>query len=542
MKFGPVPIAEALGSTAAHSIRTKECVLRKGTRITEADIAALRAANITEIVAATLEPGDISEDEAASALANVVAGDNIHVEAAFTGRCNLHAEVAGVLLVDRDGVDHLNRVDEAVTFATLPAYKPVCAGEMIGTVKIIPFAVADAVHRAAMENAKPFLSVAPYRLKRVAVISTVLPGLADKVIEKTMRITANRLAPAGAAIVSDERVAHAAGPLADAIVPAIENGADIVIVFGATAIADRRDTIPAAIVEAGGRVEHFGMPVDPGNLMLIGTVGGTPVIGAPGCARSPKENGFDWLLARLLAGLSVRREDVTALGVGGLLMEIVTRPQPRDAAPKPQHASRTAAIVLAAGRGTRMASENKLLAALNDKPIIRHTVEAALASKARPVMVVTGHESDRIVRSLAGLDVRVVHNPRYAEGLSTSLKSGLAALPAETDAAAILLGDMPNVGAALIDRLAAAIQPEKGVLIAVPARAGKRGNPVVWSRRLFGELAKVEGDVGARHLIGLHQEAVVEVPVEDGDAFLDIDTEEALGAARARQARTENKA
>src|SRR5262249_57563189 len=110
----------------------------------------------------------------------------------------------------------------------------------------------------------------------------------------------------------------------------IGEGGKLVLIFGASAIPDRRDVIPAAIEAAGGNVEHFGMPVDPGNLMLIGSAAGRAVLGAPGCARSPKENGFDWILARLLCGLPVRRSDITGMGVGGLLMEIVTRPQPRE--------------------------------------------------------------------------------------------------------------------------------------------------------------------------------------------------------------------
>jgi molybdenum cofactor cytidylyltransferase len=534
VKFGPVAIAEAKGAIVAHSVRAGGKLVRKGTVVSEADVDALRAAGIGDIVVARLEPGDVAEDEAAAALARAVAGKGIAVEPAFTGRSNLHAETAGVLLVDREGVERLNRVDEAVTFATLPAYRPVREGEMIGTIKIIPFAVAGEVQRAALAAAKPLVSVAPFKLKRVALVSTQLPGLADKVIEKTVRITAARLAPMGAAILSDERVRHAVKPLSASIESALAERAEIVIVFGASAIADRRDVIPAAIVDAGGRIEHFGMPVDPGNLMLIGSVGAVPVIGAPGCARSPKENGFDWLLARLVAGLPVTREDVTALGVGGLLMEIVTRPQPREA-PQPAQAPRVAAIVLAAGRGTRMGTENKLLAELAGKPIVRHTVEAALASKARPVVVVSGHQGERIAGALKGLDVSFVPNPRFAEGLSTSLKAGLAALPSEIDAAAVMLGDMPEVAGALIDRLAAAIDPARGALIAVPVRNGKRGNPVVWSRRLFGDLARLEGDVGARHLIGLYADAVVEVPVEDEAAFVDVDTPEALALLRKRR-------
>jgi molybdenum cofactor cytidylyltransferase len=406
---------------------------------------------------------------------------------------------------------------------------------MVATVKIIPFALTGEVQRAAMAAARPMVSVAPYRLKRVGLVSTELPGLANKVIDKTVRVTADRLAPAGAVIASDLRVPHEAAAIGAAISDTLARGAELVIVFGASAIADRRDVIPSAIVAAGGRIEHFGMPVDPGNLMLLGAIGEVPVMGAPGCARSPKENGFDWLLARLLARLPITGADVTALGVGGLLMEIVTRPQPREGPAPAERAPRIAALVLAAGRGTRMGGTNKLLAEVRGKPIVRHAVEAALASRARPVIVVTGHEGDRVAAALAGLDVLTVHNPRFAEGLASSLKTGLVALPSETDAVAVALGDMPEVTGALIDKLAAAIDPARGALIAVPTRGGRRGNPVIWSRRLFDELGRIEGDVGARHLIAQHGEAVAEVPVEDEAAFLDIDTPAALAAARVKR-------
>jgi molybdenum cofactor cytidylyltransferase len=193
-----------------------------------------------------------------------------------------------------------------------------------------------------------------------------------------------------------------------------------------------------------------------------------------------------------------------------------------------------AAIVLAAGRGTRMGPKNKLLADFKNKPIVRHTTEAALASKARPVIVVTGHQGDRVAGALKGLDVSFIQNPHFVEGLSTSLRAGLAALPPEIDAVAVMLGDMPEVSGSLIDRLATAIDPARGALIAVPTRNGKRGNPVVWSRRLFDDLARLEGDVGARHLIGHYADAVVEVPVEDESVFADVDTPEALALLRQR--------
>jgi molybdenum cofactor cytidylyltransferase len=534
MKFGLVPVGEAAGGIAVHSIRKAGVVLKKGTVIGPPEIAALRGAGVAEIVVARLEPGDVSEDQAAAEIAAAVAGEGVRVDRAFTGRANLFAEGPGVLVVDKTAIDCLNLIDEAVTFATLPEFKPVVAGEMIATVKIIPFAVAGAVRDAGVAVARtkaPLIRVAPYRIRKVGVVSTMLPGLATKVIEKTLAVTVERLKPAGAAIVAERRVAHEQAAIAKAIEEVLREGAELVIVFGASAIADRRDAIPAAVVAAGGEVEHFGMPVDPGNLLLMGQVRGKPILGAPGCARSPKENGFDWVLMRLMAGLAVPRETIAGMGVGGLLMEIVTRPQPRD---EPVAASHSiAAVVLAAGRSTRMGGPNKLLAEIGGRPLVRIAAEQALASRAKPVIVVTGHERERVETALKGLPVRLVHNPDFAQGLGGSVRIGIAAVPAQADGAIVCLGDMPQVDAALVDRLIAAFAPEQGALAVVPTIDGQRGNPVLWSRRFFPDLMAIEGDVGARHLIGRYGEAVVEVPVTGKGALVDVDTPEALAGVKA---------
>ncbi len=535
MKFGAVPVQEALGATAVHSIRQGDLVLKKGTLIGEKEIAALQAAGVKEIVVARVEAGDVSEDQAAAEIAAAIAGPGIRADRAFTGRCNLFAESAGVLVIDKDAVDNLNRIDEAVTLATLPAFKPVVKGEMIATVKIIPFAVAKAARdqaTAAAAKTKPVIRVTPYKVHKVGVVSTLLPGLSSKVVDKTLKITAARIAPAGASIIAEKRVPHEQAALAKAIDEVLKAGAELVIVFGASAIADRRDVIPAALKTIGGEIEHFGMPVDPGNLMLIGKARGQAVLGAPGCARSPKENGFDWVLMRLLAGLPVSRTDITGMGVGGLLMEIVTRPQLREEA-QPEKGRRIAAVVLAAGRSTRMGAINKLIAEIGGKPLVRIVVEQVLASQASPVIVVTGHERERVAAALNGLPVRLLHNPDYADGLGTSLKAGIAAVPADADGAIVCLGDMPQVTATLIDKLIAAFDPERGALVVVPSIEGRRGNPVVWSRRFFHDLMQIRGDIGARHLIGTYAEAVVEVPVSDEAALTDVDTPESLVAVKA---------
>jgi len=532
MKFGPVAPADAIGGVTVHTIRTGSLVLKKGTTVGRAEVEALKRAGVDEIVVARLEPDDVSEDVAARDVANAVAGPGAVVDRAVTGRANLFAAHSGVLVVDRGAVDRINRVDEAITLATLAAFKPVVAGEMIATVKIIPFGVPAALRDAAVEAVAPdMLRVVPYTVRKVGVVSTTLPGLASKVIDKTLRVTAERLAPAGAEIIAERRVPHDEAKLSEAIEAMLGLGAELVIVFGASAIADRRDVIPAAIERVGGSIDQFGMPVDPGNLLLIGHVGRRSVLGAPGCARSPTENGFDWVLTRLLAGLPVSRADIMGLGVGGLLMEIVTRPQPRNPAGSDGNRA-VAAVVLAAGRSTRMGGPNKLLAEIGGKPLVRIVTEQALASKASSVVVVTGHQAEEVRRVLEGLDVTFAHNPQFATGLATSVKAGIAAVPGDADGAIVCLGDMPLIDATLIDRLIGAFAPDRGALITLPASEGRRGNPVLWSRRFFAELMTLEGDIGARHLIERHAEAVAEVAVEGPSAFLDIDTPEALDQAR----------
>jgi molybdenum cofactor cytidylyltransferase len=291
---------------------------------------ALRTAGIGEIIVARLDPGDVGEDEAARRLAQKLAGPGVRVEPPFTGRSNLFSEASGVLMVDVEGLGRVNDVDEAVTFATLPPYRTVTEGEMIGTVKIIPFAVTQEIlSRAAAATERPVIEVRPFAPLGVGVISTLLPGLKPSVVDKTLRALAARLAPAQAVIRAETRAPHDVAALADAIRRMAED-CDLIIVFGASAITDRRDVIPAAVIEAGGAIERLGMPVDPGNLLLLArTAQGRPLLGAPGCARSPKENGFDWVLHRLLAGVEVRPADIRAMGAGGLLMEIISRPQPR---------------------------------------------------------------------------------------------------------------------------------------------------------------------------------------------------------------------
>ncbi|MGE3917446.1 MAG: NTP transferase domain-containing protein, partial [Hyphomicrobiaceae bacterium] len=287
---------------------------------------------------------------------------------------------------------------------------------------------------------------------------------------------------------------------------------------------------------------RLGMPVDPGNLMLLGRLGQTDVIGAPSCAASPKLNGFDWVLERRLAGLEVGPADVAAMGLGGLLKEIATRPQPRegkvaareemDDGDGSRHRPRVAVLVLAAGRSTRFGISNKLLADLGGEPVVRHTVRNMLASGAASVTVVTGHMADEVRAALAGLAVDFVDSPDYRSGLAASLRAGLAALPRSLDGVLVALGDMPGVTGGDVDRLISGLAPKEGRSIVVPTSGGKRGNPVLFASHLLDELGEVVGDAGAKHVIGRHGDEVAEVEIGSPRIFADVDTPEALERLR----------
>jgi molybdenum cofactor cytidylyltransferase len=327
---------------AAHSLRLPGLVVKKGAVITAEDAQILGEAGVSEVAAVVLEDGDVAEDVAAQRLAEASAGEGVRVDPPFTGRSNLFSEAAGVLLVDKPAIDRINLIDEAITFATLPQFKPVVAWEMVATVKIITYAIGEGRLSQAVEVARGVrgaVRVAPYRLARIGVISTLTPSFKPSIIEKTLRVLGERLEPTGAQIMAEAQASHETQALAVELARMAAGEAEIIIVFGASAVSDRRDVIPAAITQVGGRIEHFGMPVDPGNLLLIGSIAGKPVIGAPGCARSPKENGFDWILHRMLAGLPVTRADIMGMGVGGLLMEIISRPQPRAGEASTEEAS-----------------------------------------------------------------------------------------------------------------------------------------------------------------------------------------------------------
>lgn len=543
MRFEEVETRDAAGAVLAHGRRLGPArMLKKGRVLSAEDCAALLEAGVARVVVARLESGDLDEDEAARRVAEAIAGPHVTLAAATTGRANGSAAARGVLVVSRERLDAVNLVDEAITVATLPPYSVVEVGTMVLTVKIIPFAVPAALVERACDRAaggSKLVSVAPLRPKRAGLLLTTLPGIREEQLAQASRAQAQRMAYLGGSLVREVRVLHDSASVARGLVELLSDDIDIVLALGASAIVDRSDVLPEAIRSVGGVVDHLGMPVDPGNLLLLGHRGKVPIVGVPGCARSLRPSGFDWVLERLAADLPVTREDIMRMGAGGLLAEVPGRPAPRAgetaghrAAAGQGPAPRVAAVVLAAGMSRRMGGPNKLLAPIDGVPMVARVVDAFLSSRADPVLVVLGHQAGEVRAALSGRDVRFVENPQYEEGLGASLRAGIEALDETVDGALVALGDMPWIRSDHIHRLITAFDPSGPATIVVPVHDRKRGHPVLWSARHFAEMRKLGGDVGARGLLERHADAVRAVPIDDAAVHRDVDTPEMLASAR----------
>lgn len=533
MKFGPVPVANAAGCILAHSLVVDGRKFQKGLKLTEAEISALTSAGVSTVTVAEVEAGDLAEDEAAATLAQRLLAPGMTLSAPFTGRANIFADGPGLLQVDPTRILSANAVDEAITIATLPEFARVRDRQMLATVKIIPYGAS----RAAVDEVAQRLghgavmTLHPRTVSKAAVFLTETPGMKPKLLVKGGDAVKARLTALGVEMDPPITVPHETGALASAL--AGFDG-DIALILGGSATSDRRDVAPAAVETAGGRIDRFGMPVDPGNLLFIGELGGKPVIGLPGCARSPKLNGADWVLERITAGLKVTSKDIAAMGVGGLLKEIPSRPQPREAA-IPER-PKISVILLAAGSSSRMRGADKLMETVGDAPLLRRSAEVLLASQADEVLVVLRPDDTARRAALDGLDVKLIENPQAAEGMGASIRAGIAAAAPDAGGALVALADMPDIVAKDINALIAAYDAEEGrEIIRAADPDGAPGNPVLFGRRFFEPLRGLEGDEGARSILAANADLVRLVRLSSYASRVDLDTPEAWAEWRAKQ-------
>jgi molybdenum cofactor cytidylyltransferase len=326
MRFGPLPLSEAAGAILAHSVDVPGGSLRKGTVLGEDTLAALRAAGRESVICARLDAGDVGEDPAAERLARaMVAGEGLRLTPAATGRVNVHAMGAGIVGVDAARVDAANGVNPLITVATLAPFARVGEGGMVATIKMIAWGVPEDDLERACDAGRGALRLHVPVIRTASLIETTVTGREPAV--KGRQALSTRLERLGVILGPRVVVAHEAPAIADAVAAA---DGEVVFVLTASATSDPADVGPEGVRLAGGEVVQVGIPVDPGNLLFLGAVGGRPVIGLPGCARSPALNGADFVLERVICGVPVGPGDLARLGVGGLLKDIPARGRPRE--------------------------------------------------------------------------------------------------------------------------------------------------------------------------------------------------------------------
>jgi molybdenum cofactor cytidylyltransferase len=530
----------AEGVILAHTLRLPGKTLKKGRVLSADDLAELQNSGIQRVSGVRLEADDVDENQAAQEVALALAGQQLDIGKPVAGRCYLYAKNDGLAHIDKAVIDAINLLDCGIYIATLSEQAECLQQQALASIKVIPFAIGRRQLDTCLELARGAggaIALQAYRAASVALILTETTGLKESLLCSTSRVTRERVSAMGGRMLFETRCDHSVEAIRSALEEALATGVDLVLVCGASITVDPADVVPAAIVDCGGTVDHFGMPVEPGNMLLLAHIDGRPVINLPGCSRSPKLNGLDWVMQRMAAGLPLGKTEILSMGVGGLIKDISHRWRMREQAnliEQFQSPHKVAAIVLGAGRSSRMGEQNKLLSTVGGTAMLQRVVDAALKAEVVSTTVVTGCEAEEVRKLLVGREVAFAHNAAYQEGIAGSLKRGLSSLPGDIDGVIILLADMPFINSAHINELLAEFNPATERDIVAPIREGRLGNPIIWSARYIPVMMKLSGDRGARPLLDEFAANVWEVPMGDDAIFMDVDTPAALAVANRR--------
>lgn len=521
MIFDTVDIELCEGCYLAHSLQTATGRIGKGTFITHEIAAQIAQSGVSRILVAQLEAGDTHEDEAAHTVALLLGGRGVTLSKARTGRVNLLANVEGLCHFSAQAIIAANAIDEGITIATVLENRWVAKGKMVATIKIIPYAVPTVKLQQVLDVLTTHtLSVEMAVSHKAELIQTRLNSIKETVLDKTSRVLRHRLSPKLVSLEHEVRCEHNTDELYKMIVDSLQRNPDWILIVGASAISDRADVIPQAIVAAGGTIDRYGIPVDPGNLLLLAHIGSTLLVGLPGCARSPRYNGLDMILAKMACAIPITNTWLSSLAVGGLLAEIADRPAPRINATDQQQIG---AVLLAAGSSRRAGKVNKLLTPYGGKTMVSHVAQVVSESQVCLVVAVTGYEHSLVEDALSQLSVECHHNTAHESGMASSVVTGVSQLT-ETDGLFVFLGDMPHITSDIINTMIDAFKMHPDKSIFLPVSGDRRGNPVLFGKVFFDTLLTLEGDVGAKKLVQQYPDEVFEVVVEDDAILVDYDT------------------
>ena len=520
MKFGEFPTDECVGHVLAHSLKLGDLRLSKGTLILDDHVQVLSDLGHKMLTIAIVEDTDLKEDEAAERIGARFSSSSVLVTTPVAGRVNLIADCDGILLIEKDDIAAFNDVDETITTATLAPYARVQKGMLLATIKIIPYGVSKLnLDRALDSISDNTLGVSVFEAASCDIILTVTQGFKQSLLKKGEAVLTERLRPLKLSVKTTQTVSHDAVSIAQAMAKCLT---DKVFILGASATSDRQDVIPSAIVQSGGEITRFGMPVDPGNLLLLAEHGSRKIVGMPGCVRAPALNGADWVLERLAANVEITSFDIAKMGVGGLLKEISQRPLPR-VAPKIRSQG-VAAIVLAAGASSRMGGDDKLFKQIEGQTLLRRSIAQVKAANVSKCYVVVHKITQEHYKALEGLDVQFVEAPEASLGMSASMRAGVLAAGPNVKAFLICLADMPDITNTHINKVIEVHDPDNDRYIVRPkTTSGKYGHPVLFDGKYFEDMTSIEGDRGAKSVVQNAKDQVYDIEMDDA-ITIDLDT------------------
>ncbi len=519
------------GSILAQTYNLSVKTLSKGTHVSEDIVELLNKENVKTILCAVPHKGDIHEDSAAETISKAIDASQLYAEEASTGRVNFRTPALSIVRYNRELIKKINLIDESIAFSIVEHNQLLAKNDLIATLKIIPFFISKIYVERVVSLISKSEIFKIYRLgeKKVDLIQTYYDWQKRSIFKATSNVTSSRLNALGCSLQKETLIAHDHKSLCSEIKSSINSGAQVLLISGASAITDRSDHIPKAILSVGGEIIQYGLAVDPGNLLLIGQIGSTTVIGMPGCARSPKLNGFDWVLQLLMANIPINKEELADMGAGGLLMEIASRPLPRALAKSAKkREKKIMGIILAAGNSTRMGKDNKLLRNVGGASLVRNTAVEMLKSDLDSCSIVLGYQSDKVAAVIKDLGINLILNPLWEEGQASSLKAALNTLDTSYSDLLVMLGDLPGVTSKHINKIIEEhlLTNNRKSKITIPSFNGKKGNPVIWGRSFFPDLSNLKGDMGGRALFSQHPAAINLLDMEDPAVVTDTDTPE----------------
>ena len=532
MQLKELPTKETIGLILAHSCKLESQKISKGTLIDSKIVNSLINEQVSQILCAIPNESDLHENEAANLIANAIDKKKAFSGIASTGRVNFKSNSLGIVRYDRSVIKELNLIDESIAFSIVQHNQLLAPNDLIATLKIIPFFVSKSSVEKAVNliRRSSLFEFHGLKKRKCSLLQTRFNWQRSEIFKATTNVTKDRLKNLDCSISKDRLINHNLAEISKCIRDYVNEGTEILLISGASAIIDRTDDIPKAILQEGGEVFQYGLAVDPGNLLLIGKISDMTIIGMPGCARSPKLNGLDWVLQLLLAEINIDKEELAEMGAGGLLMEIASRPLPRSLNRKISKPRKLFGALLAGGNSKRMGKDNKLLVEIEGIPLVRKIVLEMLNSNLDGCQVVLGYEAEKVAEVLKDLPVQFLVNPLWKNGQASSLKTAVENLDTEVSDLLVMLADLPGVTSKHIKYLIENHFEDRSSnnIITVPCHKGQRGNPVIWSEAFFPDLVKLDGDTGGRVLFPYHPAAMNLVEVHNDCVITDTNTPQEL--------------